>query len=409
MGGRLGRPSQPNVDAAAKYLLRMQLNKVLDQHIAVFGESGSGKTVLVSSFYGATQEPEFLKSSLFDVTADDTGQGHRLHGNYLGMRDSAHAPESTRFSSTAYAFTVKLRDGGVKAKRGEPFDALRLVWHDYPGEWFERDVSGPKEAKRRVDTFKSLLGSDVAFLLVDGQRLLENAGEEERYLKSLFGSYRTGLLRLKDQLLGDGQAFVKFPRIWVLALSKADLLPELDVFGFRDLVISKAADDLGELRKVLQGIVASPSALAVGEDFVRLSSAKFEPNRIEVSERIGVDLVLPMAAMLPFERHITWADRKQVPVKVTAELLDGAGVLAVALIGKTKRFGALLSALERFGIGREQVDAAMRYAAKVSGDQLRDLNAAAVARRDYLAAVLTRFSLDLEDGEESRVLLRSKK
>ena len=40
--------------------------RVLDQHIAVFGQSGSGKTVLVSSFYGAMQEPEFLTSSLFD-------------------------------------------------------------------------------------------------------------------------------------------------------------------------------------------------------------------------------------------------------------------------------------------------------------------------------------------------------
>ena len=61
---------------------------MLEQHIAVFGESGSGKTVLVSSFYGATQEPEFWNSSLFNVTADDTGQGHQLHANYLGMKDS---------------------------------------------------------------------------------------------------------------------------------------------------------------------------------------------------------------------------------------------------------------------------------------------------------------------------------
>ena len=72
----------------------MQLSRALEQHIAVFGESGSGKTVLVSSFYGATQEPQFLKSSLFDVVADDTGQGHRLHRNYLGMRDSARLPRA---------------------------------------------------------------------------------------------------------------------------------------------------------------------------------------------------------------------------------------------------------------------------------------------------------------------------
>ena len=91
----------------------------------------------------------------------------------------------------------------------------------------------------------------------------------------------------------DGKPLVEFPRIWILALSKADLLPDLDVFEFRDLVIDKASDDLDELRKVLAGLVESPDALSVGEDFVLLSSAKFEPNRIEVTERIGLDLVLP--------------------------------------------------------------------------------------------------------------------
>jgi len=111
--------------------------------------------------------------------------------------------------------------------------------------------SDPQLAQRRVATFKSLLGSDVAFLLVDGQRLLDNVGGEERYLKSVLGSFRTGLQRLEDELLEDGKPLVRFPRIWVLALSKADLLPDVDVFGFRNLIIKKAAADLGELRKVL--------------------------------------------------------------------------------------------------------------------------------------------------------------
>jgi len=102
------------------------------------------------------------------------------------MRDSARLPEATRFAATSYSFSVKLKDGSnAKAMRARPFDALRLVWHDYPGDWFEQDVSGPEEAQRRVDTFRSLLVSDVALVLVDGQRLLDNVGEEERYLKSL--------------------------------------------------------------------------------------------------------------------------------------------------------------------------------------------------------------------------------
>ncbi len=384
----------------------MQLKRVLEQQIAVFGESGSGKTVMLSSFYGATQESEYLQKSLFHVVADDIGLGSRLHRNYLGMRDSARLPEADKFKSTSHAFSVKLKDGN--AHDAKQFDALHLVWHDYPGEWLEQDVSGPEEAKRRVDTFRSLLGSDVALLLVDGQRLLDNAGEEERYLKSLLGNFRNGLLALKTDLLEDGKPLVKFPRIWMLALSKADLLlPDIDVFKFRDLVIDRAADDLDELRNVLKGLVEYSDALAVGEDFLLLSSAKFEPNRIEVTERVGLDLVLPLAAMLPFERHIRWVEQMQIGAKVVEELLGGAGALAAALIGKAKfaGFKGRLVAL----VGRQAVNAAMSAASKLGGDQLRKMYSEALAKQDYMAAALTGFRLDLDEGEQKRILLRGRR
>jgi ABC-type dipeptide/oligopeptide/nickel transport system ATPase component len=61
--------------------------KVKEQNLAVFGESGSGKTVLLSSFYGAAQVPSFLAESLYQVLPDDTGQGMRLLQNYLKMRN----------------------------------------------------------------------------------------------------------------------------------------------------------------------------------------------------------------------------------------------------------------------------------------------------------------------------------
>jgi ABC-type uncharacterized transport system YnjBCD ATPase subunit len=382
----------------------MQLKPgVLEQHIAVFGESGSGKTVLVSSFYGATQEAQFVKTSLFNVTADQIGQGTRLHQNYLGMRNKARLPEPTRFSSTSFAFSVTLKNDGVKPKNSK-FDSLRLIWHDYPGEWFEEDVSGPEEAQRRVAAFKALLSSDVAVLLVDGQRLLDNAGEEERYLKSLFGNFRTGLVRLKPQLLKDGTGFVRFPRIWILALSKADLHPELDAFGFRDLIIDKASDDLGELRKELKGFVTSPGAFAVGEDFMLLSSARFEPNRIAVTERKGLDLILPLAAILPFERYIRWAEQKQIPAKMAEQLLGGAAALAARLLDKTSIKGRIEAIF-----GRDAVNDVMREAAKLGIDQLRKKNLEARARQDYMAEVLTRFQLDLKEGEANDVLLRSRR
>lgn len=81
----------------------MQLKRALEQHIAVFGESGSGKTVMISSFYGAKQESQFLKDSLYRVVADETGQGNRLH------RSTGVAPSYRR---------VRRRLGAAQATHG---------------------------------------------------------------------------------------------------------------------------------------------------------------------------------------------------------------------------------------------------------------------------------------------------
>lgn len=383
----------------------MQAKKsTLEQHIAVFGESGSGKTVLVSSFYGAAQEAAFIKESLYKVVADDIGQGARLNRNYLGMRNEGVAPTPTVLSGTSYGFSVKLKDPpSAKAAKAQPFHALRLVWHDYPGEWFEQGVSGPEEAQRRVDTFRSLLGSDVAVLLVDAQRLLDHEGEEERYLKSLFSNFSNGLLSLKDDLLQNGEPLVQFPRIWILALSKADLMPNMDVYKFRDLLDLKVADDVDEFRKVLLGFVQDPSAMSVAEDFLLLSSAKFEPGRIEVTKRIGLDLLLPVAAILPLERHARWAEVQKLPVKVAETLINaGARIVAAALVNK-KDPGPLGFVLALIGPG------VVEQAVKMANDKLQEVNQNALSKQNYVTATLTQFRMDLNRGEEEQVLLRSQR
>jgi GTPase SAR1 family protein len=96
-----------------------QYPRIREQHIAVFGESGSGKTVLASSFFGPTQERSY-SNDLWDLVADDTGQGNRLYQNFLGMRDHARAPSPTRFAATTYYFSVKLRGGVNDAGRKRP-------------------------------------------------------------------------------------------------------------------------------------------------------------------------------------------------------------------------------------------------------------------------------------------------
>ena len=335
-----------------------------------------------------------------------------LHQNYLGMKNSGTVPVQNRFAATSYRFLLRLK-GETEAKplRAKSFDALRLVWHDYPGEWFEQDVSGPEEAQRRVETFRALLSSHVALLLVDGQKLVDNASEEERYLKSLLGNLRNSLLLLKDDLLEDGKPLVTFPRIWVIALSKADLLPDLDVHVFKELVIEKVGDDIVELRTVLGGLMESDSALSVGEDFVLISSAKFSTDAIEVTQRVGLDLILPMAAVLPFKRHVRWAQAEKVSKKVAMELMGGAEVLASAL-GAASGIVALLMGRKNkvagaVGLALSRLAPSLEDAVKSAGAKLEAADAAAATKQQNLAATLEGFREDLDAGEEKAILVRS--
>lgn len=378
--------------------------RVRDQHIAVFGGSGSGKTVLVSSFYGATQEQVFLQNSLFHITADDTGQGNRLRQNYLGMKNQAKVPEPTRFSSTPYRFTLQSKgQANQKVARSQPFDAVRLVWHDYPGEWFEEEPSSAEEATRRVDTFRSLMRSDVALILVDGQKLIDHADEPYKYLKSLIWGIREGLLRLKHDLLDDGKPLVHFPRIWIVALSKADLHPDLTAHAFQDLVIENAAGDLADLAEVIRGFVQMPEAVSVGDDFMLLSSAKFTPERIEVAERVGIDLILPVAVILPLDRAVAWYRHSEIPRKWLDRIADNSTAFAPVIAGAAR----FLRAVPYVGPALAAVGPPAILAAMDLGvPQLKELNARARATQNYLTAILTQFQLDLDQGIQDDLLVK---
>jgi hypothetical protein len=391
--------------------------KTREQHIAVFGESGSGKTVLLSSFYGPTQEGSY-SNDLWDLVADDTGQGNRLYQNYLGMRDRATTPLPTRFAGMTYAFSVKLKGKYSAATKKRPLNTLRLVWHDYPGEWFEEEPSSAEESRRRIETFRSLLRSDVAVFLVDGQKLLDYRGEEERYLKSLLNNFRQGVLRIKGALLADEAPLVDFPRIWILALSKADLVPDWDVYTFRDLVVGAAAPDIEKLHETLKGLVDTPEALSVGEDFMLLSSAKFElsggtsePVGIDVSQRKGVDLVLPVAWILPLERRVQWHEQMDIPLKVLDTIADGFETLALTLAGgKLLGLDKLVAKLPKVGpFAKRAAIPAMIAVAKMTESKLRQINAEAREEHDYLTATLTQLKLDLDQGVKDRFLIRSLK
>lgn len=136
--------------------------------------------------------------------------------------------------------------------------------------------------------------------------------------------------------------------------------------------------------------------MSIGEDFMLLSSANFEPNAILLEERIGVDLVLPTAAILPFERHVRWASNKTLPNEVASSILQGAAELASALVDNKRTWLPQgMNNILRVVVGTGILDEAVSLA----NDALANANTNARAQRDTLRATLTQFKMDLDEGE----------
>lgn len=45
---------------------------------------------------------------------------------------------------------------------------------------------------------------------------------------------------------------------------------------------------------------------------------------IDVTQQVGLDLILPVASLLPLERRVQWNERIEIPRKVLDSLADGA-------------------------------------------------------------------------------------
>lgn len=130
------------------------------------------------SFYGTARESSQDDVKLFEISAEDD-RHTELMRLYLGMRDDSLFPPTNRFESKNTVFSLKQK--GVPIKEARKADQVRVTWNDYPGEWFEGGATTESEKQDKINTFRNLLGSDVALFLVDGQRLHDYADDEESY------------------------------------------------------------------------------------------------------------------------------------------------------------------------------------------------------------------------------------
>lgn len=379
----------------------------VSQELAVFGESGSGKTVLASSFYGRATDPDVNFAEEYAVTCTDASVRTVLHSNYLGMREDARAPRRDTFKAVKYPFRITLTAPDiVPVKERKKID---LVWHDYPGEWFGKSTSGETEERRRIETFRSLLQSDVALLLVDGDRLRSYAGEEERYLKHLVTNFRTSIQDLEEEILADAKKLVNFPRIWVFALTKADLLPDLTASAFRDLLVRKVPAEINELRSAL-GTFVQGNAVSLGEDFLILSSAEFTPGEVDTTKSVGLDVLVPLATLLPIERFAKWHELQILPIAKAAAAGNAFTTLAEIAPGLMQKAVSIVGRWAPVKIPRVAEAALAAEAVNLASHgvgQLKKLEAEALEKKSYTRAAFIGMQKTLAEAEERGILVRA--
>lgn len=379
----------------------------VSQELAVFGESGSGKTVLASSFYGRATDPDVNFAEEYSVTCTDASVRTVLHSNYLGMREDARAPRRDTFKAVKYPFRITLTAPDiVPVKERKKID---LVWHDYPGEWFGNSTSGETEERRRIETFRSLLQSDVALLLVDGDKLKSYEGEEERYLKHLVTNFRTSIQDLEEEILKDAKKLVNFPRIWVFALTKADLLPDLTATAFRDLLVRKVPAEINELRSAL-GTFVQGNAVSLGEDFVILSSAEFTPGEVDTTKSVGLEVLVPLATLLPIERFAKWHELQILPIAKAAAAGNAFTTLAEIAPGLMQKAVSIVGRWAPVKIPRVAEAALAAEAVNLASHgvgQLKKLEAEALEKKSYTRAAFIGMQKTLAEAEERGILVRA--
>lgn len=283
-----------------------------EQHIALFGESGSGKTTLLTFFYGYQAESAFQKEAGYRLLAEDTTQGQTLLNSYYKITEK-NLP-GTRLASREYRFTIRLND--VTDNIG------RLVWHDYPGEWWTETKTGEEQADKEK-TFLSLMASDVALFLVDGEKLKK---EGDRYLKCLFCHFRDELCRIKaTSSLKEKMPLEHCPRVWTICLTKSDLLPEITAEGFREYVLRVAYDEMKAVQQEIKAIIKEPDFFNFGDDYLILSVGEYDENNEKITNKNkhkGFDLIAPIAFTVPVKRARWWQEKKTSAVSVAGNTLE---------------------------------------------------------------------------------------
>lgn len=256
-----------------------KMSEMQEIRIALFGQSSSGKTTLLASYFGNQQNDSFEKEHGYHLAVEDASIGNRLLSRYHKM-EKGEFPRGTEIFET-YSFNFMVHE------LHEP--SFKIVWYDYPGGWWENTPKLEVEKLERRKAFKALLQCYVGILLIDGERY-NNEGIS--YVNCLLDQFKNEIRNIKDSLATDGEPMTDFPKQWIMALSKADILREsITAEDISKTIVSNGYEQLDGLAKVVD-------SKGFGSKYLLISSVKGKDSKVvNAHQYIGIQLLAPVACL----------------------------------------------------------------------------------------------------------------
>lgn len=353
----------------------------LDLHVALFGASGAGKTVLLAAFYRAQTQPSFQQEHAYKIQAVNKAQGNQLLGRFYRLEEGRFPDGSTRFD--AYEFDFFPRD--------LPDAAVRIHWYDYPGRWWEDEPIDADEREAMRQGLLKLGMSHVGILLADGAKY---RSEGTGYIRWLFEHFADECDRLRRTSAATGDE-VSFPREWILALSKADLFPpEYSASDFEREVCRDADDQLAKLCAVLR------AERAFGHRFMLLSSVAAPVDadaQVDPGTSLGVRTLAPAVLVSTVEGAVREAQATRKERSAGETFFQGLRDLVTFVDSLDdflpKRY-QIVSKILRF--------VSIKDFATTRLDRLQKAREGAIRRGDAFTAVLTAMAAALRNDEGAR-------
>jgi GTPase SAR1 family protein len=356
--------------------------------IALFGQSGAGKTTFFSSYYGSQRSQRFEKEHGYRLRTKIATDGNTLLGRYQAM-EQGQFPIATDMA-TIHEFDLMVRPLSSPG--------MEISWLDYPGGWWERVPKDQSEKIERRKVLGELISSHAIILLLDAARWQD---EGRVYLRDTLHRFSNLIEDIKSDLEKEIGFTSDIPQTVLLAVSKADLLREEETAEtVARKVLSDAMHEVNAIARSLGSSKESPAPFL--SHIILLSSAACDADgRADVSRTMSLNLIAPIVLAAILDNAAKRSGKKPWSGYL-ASMLDGLASL-LWLIDKIDDFlpkkyqiiTAILRALP------------LETLARGKAEDLRRIRQEALERFDVITAAAAAMASELIEAQGTRAYFRA--